>query len=715
MKKFQEDKFCNDLKLELNKLPTNVSQLSNNIDYHFNNFLNCIESVTNKHAPVVNMTKNDIKTSLKPWITKGILKSYKTKTKLYKKKLINKSAQDNLKYKKFSNLLTHTKNASKVLYYQKLFNESNNNPQKTWKNINDIIRYKKTTVNTIDSLRNNDQIINDAQEMGNLMNDYFINIGTKLGDSCNIQKSLNNDTITSDMENSFFLNPVSVHYVEKLIRNLDPKKSNGPDQIPNKFIIMASKIIAPILTNLINSCFLTGIFPKIIKISTVIPLYKSGDPQLLTNHRPISLTNPFSKIMERCIYNQLDKFIKKYNIIHPQQYGFQKGMSTEMAIAEVYDKLAEKKDSKEITCALFLDIRKAFDSVNHELLLTKLSRYGIRGTPLKLLTSFLKDRMQAVFINGTKSNYMEIKCGVPQGSVLGPLLFLLFINDLPNVSNVFSTLLFADDACMIASSPSPIILQNLVNQELKKISTWMSKNKICLNYNKTVFLILSNRNLTYKFNILIDNSIIKEEQQVKYVGVIFDNKLSWSPHVLNITKKISKGCWAIANLKKYTNPKILRLVYFSLVYPHLHYGITCWGSAAKYIINKLYIKQKWAIKIMTNSKLQERSTPLFFRLHVLKLEDIFKLKLVMEIRRLILNNSLSKFNLKFSKTTHSYSTRTSCNDNLTIPRVNTNIGKTTLKYVGAVTWNGLPSEFRVKSVAGLKFYYKKWMIENYAN
>ena len=151
---------------------------------------------------------------------------------------------------------------------------------------------------------------------------------------------------------------------------------------------MASKIIAPILTNLINSCFITGIFPKIIKISTVIPLYKSGDPQLLTNHRPISLTHPFSKIMERCIYNQLDKFIKKYNIIHPQQYGFQKGMSTEMAIAEVYDKLAAKKDSKEITCALFLDIRKAFDSVNHELLLTKLSRYGIRGTPLKLLTSF---------------------------------------------------------------------------------------------------------------------------------------------------------------------------------------------------------------------------------------------------------------------------------------------------------------------------------------
>ena len=139
--------------------------------------------------------------------------------------------------------------------------------------------------------------------------------------------------------------------------------------------------------------------------------------------------------------------------------------------------------------------------------------------------------MQAVFINGTKSNYMEIKCGVPQGSVLGPLLFLLFINDLPNVSNVFSTLLFADDACMIASSPSAIILQNLVNQELKKISTWMSQNKICLNYNKTVFLILSNRNLTYNFNILIDNNIIKEEQQVKYLGVIFDSKLSWKPHI----------------------------------------------------------------------------------------------------------------------------------------------------------------------------------------
>ena len=445
----------------------------------------------------------------------------------------------------------------------------------------------------------------------------------------------------------------------------------------------------------------------------MIPIHKSGNSTLPTNWRPISLTDPFSKLIERCIHSQLIKFFEKYKLIHPNQFGFQKGVSTEAAINQVYEELASGMDSKELTCAIFLDIRKAFDSINHKLLINKLSRYGIRGTPLKLLSSFLQNRQQSVFVNGVKSKTGTVKCGVPQGSVLGPLLFLCFINDLPNASSKFKTLLFADDACLISRATSVALLESKVNEGLKLVSNWLANNKLCLNYDKTVFLFFSNQRSTSKLNLMIDNNIIKQANTVKYLGVLFDDKLCWAPQVTKISNKISTGCWAIANLKKYADIQTLRMVYFALIYPHLNYGISCWGSAARYILNKVYTKQKWALKVITGSDFRSHSTPLFHKLSLLKLDDICKLKIAMEIRKLMLNNQLYRFNIKFSQSVHKYTTRSSVKENLAIPSVNKNIGKSTLKFKGAIIWNELPVEFRNKPISHLKFKYKNWLIENY--
>ena len=313
----------------------------------------------------------------------------------------------------------------------------------------------------------------------------------------------------------------------------------------------------------------------------------------------------------------------------------------------------------------------------------------------------------------SKSDYRISRCGVPQGSVLGPLLFLCFINDLPSVSKIFETLLFADDACLVSSSTSTRTLENNVNSELKLISKWLSNNKLCINYSKTYFMIFSKRRSKSDLNIVIDNNKIKETDSVKYLGIIFDNKLNWAPQVTNITKKIASGCWAIANLRKFVDIKTLRVIYFSLVYSHLTYGISCWGSAPKYLINKLFVKQKWALKVITRSDYLAPSTPLFYRLKLLKLVDIQKLKIAIEIRRLIITDQLHKFKIQTGQSLHHHTTRSTIKGNFAIPMANTNIGKSTLRFKGAVIWNDIPDDLRNLSISQFKFKYKNWLIELY--
>ena len=297
---------------------------------------------------------------------------------------------------------------------------------------------------------------------------------------------------------------------------------------------------------------------------------------------------------------------------------------------------------------------------------------------------------------------------------MGPLLFLIYINNLPSISK-FCTLLFADDACLIMSDSTLSKLQTKTNTELNKISNWLSYNKLCLNYQKTVFLTFNRHKTDYKLNLNIDNKTISEVHQTEYLGVTFDNKLSWLPHILNVRSKISKGCWALSCMKKYANQKTLRLIYFALIYPHLHYGILCWGSAYQTHLQKLLTKQKWTVKIITNSNRLSPSTPLFHDLKILKLNEIFKYKIGMEVKSLINNNSLNSFGLSYVHSIHSHSTRSSTNNNLSSPQVKTNIGKSLFKFQAPLAWNKIPHELRNGTMSFFKSNYKKHLLKNYSD
>ena len=270
--------------------------------------------------------------------------------------------------------------------------------------------------------------------------------------------------LSFNLPNSFFLKPLTTHEIFTLLKQIDLKKSVRPEDIPPKFIQMAAAEISPTLTKIFNICIKQNVYPDDLKKSCVIPIFKKGDQTACGNYRPISLISPFAKIFEKCLFNQLNSFVNKFHLIHPNQFGFQQNTSTEMAVAQMYEQYATNIEMGLYTCSVFLDMAKAFDSIDHDILFSKLHAYGIRGAPLNLIKNYFSDRYQYTMANGCKSSLSKITTGVPQGSVLGPLFF---INDLPKTTCLKTTLL-ADDACLSMGYSSIKDLEQTVNKELAK-------------------------------------------------------------------------------------------------------------------------------------------------------------------------------------------------------------------------------------------------------
>ena len=253
-----------------------------------------------------------------------------------------------------------------------------------------------------------------------------------------------------------------------IITHLD-NKSSGPQSIPIDLLKLAADIIINPLCKIISNSFNSGIFPDALKICKVIPIHKGDSADDLNNYRPISLLSIFDKIIEKLMYKRLYNFLEKHNILFQNQFGFRKNNSTTFALLEITERIKESIDKHKFGCGIFIDLRKAFDTVNHTILLKKLMHYGIRETANNWFNSYLTNRKQYVFVNGESSLLKDITCGVPQGSVLGPLLFLIYINDLPNISKVLNFYLFADDTNIYFEAESPEILETILNKELKKL------------------------------------------------------------------------------------------------------------------------------------------------------------------------------------------------------------------------------------------------------
>ena len=591
-------------------------------------------------------------------------------------------------YTQYIKTLTSILRQHEKEYYKKLLEIDKNNMKKTWSIIIFFINNcKQSKAN--ESFSYNNSIITDKKIISDKFNDYFIDVGKTLPAQIPKSGPSFDKYLPEPNPESIFLVPTNEREISNIILNIK-NSAPGYDGISAKVIKPIIDILAPPLTYITNLSFTERVFPSELKIAQILPLYKSNDPMLFNNYRPISLLPFFSKLFERLMYNRLIDFIEKHRLLYQYQFGFRKNHSTFMALVTLLESITSALDNLEFSICILIDFRKAFDTVEHSILLNKLNHYGIRGTALQWFNSYLTNRYQYVNYNNTTSNMKQIVCGVPQGSILGPLLFLSYINDISSVSNVLSSVLFADDTTLLYSSNNLQELSATVNNELSNIVQWLNANRLSLNIAKTNFMIFRPRGKNEVCpTIHICGAEIQEVDSAKILGIVVDNKLNWMEHIKCISRKIAKGIGIIIKARKSFESETLLNLYNALILPHISYGIQVWGTAASIHLHRLYVLQKKIVRIICGVHPRTHTEPLYKSLNILNIDQIKDYSIALFMYKLTKHLLPPLFENMFIKTSdvHNYSTRQA--DLLYVQFAATNRTHRTLKHYGIKLWNSL--------------------------
>ena len=680
---------------------------NNDVQAAYTNFSNIITHAYSEHIPHKNTTS---KKKLKPWITNALLTSIKRKNKLYAIYLKHKTTPSLDQYKRYKNKLLNLIRISKKSYYNEKLQQNQYQLKQSWKILKEIIGHNITKANKSE-FEINGRIITNDEEIANEFNNFFINIPLTLVSQLP-QNTPDPITLMHAKRTypSLFLAPTDPYEIQNIINNLK-SGSPGYDKITLQILKHIFPTISTAITHLINLSLQTGIVPAEIKVAKVVPIFKNHDPSHFNNYRPISVLPIFSKLFEKIMYKRLENHLITNNILTAQQFGFRRNHSTSMAISHFTETLYDILEKRQFAIATFLDLSKAFDLVNHKFLLQKLFHYGIRGNALAWFTSYLTNRKQFVQFNNSQSQMQTITSGVPQGSILGPLLFILYMNDL-RTPNPFHLTLYADDTTLLVPRNSPEETTRILNTQFQKLHTWFTSNQLIVNISKTNYIVfgLKSSLQNHNFSININNTEINRVYKTKFLGVIIDSELNWRHHITHIKNKISKTTGILLRARKALSTKHLITLYKSLILPHLTYCITIWGSTYKKYIDLLTIAQKKIIRIITYSSYLAHTAPLFTRFKILTIDHLHSYHSLLFAHKLYhhLHPTIMTSTLNPSLPDRPYSLRNNSNATLTFRSLQ--IARFGLKYKLPRFWNNLPLHFRnLQSIQ----IFKKRIKQNY--
>lgn len=709
-KNFNITQFQHDLREALNTL--HDSYTDPNTAFH--DWKEIFLEIADFHAPI---RRKKVKSEYNPWLTNEI-KSMSYRRDYLKKKAVSLNSTPFYEsYKRCRNQVNRLIKEVKANYYKSKL-ENCKNSKESWKTINELLN-KQSKCTTITEVIVNCNKVSGDKNIADEFNNFFTTIGPQLAENIS-PNDLDPLYCVAPESKVFEFRNISYVDVERVINKTNASKSPGLDKISNKLLKSAGNAIIDSLVYIFNLSINNGIFPEEMKLAKVTPIYKSGEKTDCDNYRPISVISAVAKIFEKIIYIQFNDYLNNNQIISKHQSGFRTQHSTETTLLHTTNQCLVNMDKGLINGILFLDLKKAFDTVDHKILVSKLERYGVRGVTLKWFQSYLHERKQICKINSSKSNTNNITCGVPQGSNLGPLLFLVYINDLPNCLETTQASMFADDTNITCRGESPADIESKINIDLDNVHNWLTANKLTLNREKTEYMIVGSRQRLKKMSnnthiqIVIGDQTIEQVHKKKVLGVIIDDQLRWQEHNDAQCKKISKNIALLRRAKNFVTQDALLTMYNSLVLPHFTYCSTVWNNGNNVSqVNKLYKLQKRAARVITGSGYEIRSSEIFDKLKWDSIETIFKKREQLMIFK-ALRGMTPTYLSELFETSHNNTYRLRSNDRkLYLNKPKTNFLKHSFSYRGARSWNSLPQEIVDKYEYFSINSFKKCIDEHY--
>lgn len=685
----------------------NIIKPENDINQNYNAFHTQLSSILNDYIP---RRRIKIKSKNKTWLTHGIKISCKNKRLL--KNIISQTKNSVLidYYKKYEKMLKKTVQVSKKNECIKIMKNSKNIAKSMWQIIKDKTnKHVNRSKNNL-KLNINDTIIENPSEVANLLNDYFVSIGSDL----DTKEEPKGRPVIMPILNTFYLSPVSPADVEKNIRNLKNKISCGHDELPPKLIKYCIKELVMPITYLINQSYKEAKFPDLLKIAVIKPIPKKKTSLDPSQFRPISLLSTFSKIFESAMAKQLEAFCEKYLVLDNCQNGFRKKKSTITALYKFVNDSLEIINNKKYAVSVMLDLSKAYDRVNHKILLNKLYGIGVRGQANEWFASYLNKRKQLVTVehfNPHKNNLASFNSkvlntinSIPQGSVLGGLLFLIYVNDLPKTISK-TCVLYADDISIVIPTDKSEELQQEIGQSLRVIDKWLDEHGLKLNLAKTkIMQFHPYQKQPLKINIDYKQNKLETVQSSTLLGVELDRNFNWKPHVEKVSSKISKFIYALYKLKKCTDLKTATSAYYAYAHAWLSYGIILWGGSPD--VTQLFILQKRCLRILVNISEMESCRPHFTSQKILTLTSIYILELCKFVRE---RKAVFPQVKDLITTTHNLRHK----NRLALPNTQLQIVRNGAYYMSIKVYNKLP--MNLKSIEKNSLFYKKlkeYLIQN---
>lgn len=721
--KASRDKTCREIikidydhiKSELSNTDWSAVHLAKDVNAAVEFFTEKLYTTVNKYTRKIRITGS--KFNIKPWITPGLIRCIRNRDHLHSK-LRRHPLNDILKitYTRYRNFCNKILRSLKTKYEIEELKKSLGNPKRLWKTIKNICHIPQTRTQSTELLK----ISNTTSPTQSLdaCNDHFATVGQKLADKILddlniIEDSLGSQTKIKTTRDSFYVQPTDPAEINSYINQLQENKAPGIDGISNKLIKQIKDCILEPLTSIFNQSLCDGEFPQNWKTACVSPIYKSGDKYSPDNYRPISLLGIFSKLLEKIMNKRLMQYLESNNLLSNFQFGFRQNKCTNDATSLLTAKIASYLDHNQSCVGVFLDLAKAFDTVSITVLLKKLEKTGIRGTTLNWFRSYLSDRSQCVKVGKYQSSVKPIKFGVPQGSILGPTLFLLYINDIHQLEIPNADIIcYADDTVLLFKDANWYEVLKAAEHGMSIVAQWLRLNLLTLNAKKTTYICFHKTGTsapprttkTLKIHtcgyrdVTCNCESICKTDAIKYLGVFIDQNLNFKKHIAHTSNRVRSTINIVRQLRDCASIDLLRTIYFALCQSLITYCIDCWGGASKTYLLEVERAQRSVLKVMLKKPYRYPTNSLYAESSVLSVRQLF-----------ILNQALKVHNkLNSEKYTCNLSRRSYF---VNLPKVKTAFAKRFSPFIEINTYNKLSKKCSLKNLSPIeaKLKVKQWL------